>query len=617
MSFQLLRFHARALLVLGLTVGLPACLDTQFTPIPGAFDDVALDVPHDTHDGKSDAHDAVEPPDTLPDTLDTADAPDVPDVADVPDVLPDVAPDVPHDVADGGDAAGELASDVPVVGLALGASCTTAAQCESATCIADSANHSVCSQSCTGDCPAGFRCTLAGFGDAKAYCLPLPFGLCTHCADDTDCPGGACFFGGTGKPKICELDCSGKAGAGTTCPTGFNCASKVKGSGAYCEPLLGACDCGDTLVGQQWPCEVSGPAGGCIGVQVCQASGWSACTAQLPSVEICDGLDNDCNGKIDENFAKLDQPCGSGVCAGGAWTCSVDQKSMVCSTDKFADSSDACFNGIDDNCNGQTDENCFCDTASTQTCAEQKKPQYNDIDGDGVPDANDCAPWDSSKHALFGLTPAAYEPCCKQAKPIENKSETEPVSAATADCDKNCDKLVQGCFKTDLDQDGSPAPGDCNDSDATIHPGAPDKCADGIDQNCDGTDAVCDKSIDADGDGYNALPDDGQDCDDTAPKVHPGATELCNGYDDNCDGFVDEGNPGGGAACGESKGVCKLGTNVCSHLGLVEEIVCVGGISGTTEICNGKDDDCNGLTDDGTNLCPTGKACINGTCAVP
>ncbi|MCZ7684932.1 MAG: putative metal-binding motif-containing protein [Sandaracinaceae bacterium] len=90
---------------------------------------------------------------------------------------------------------------------------------------------------------------------------------------------------------------------------------------------------------------------------------------------------------------------------------------------------------------------------------------------------------------------------------------------------------------------------DCNDGNAAIHPGAAELC-DGLDNDCSsggGTDA----SEDADGDGHAAvgaactggpLPRD--DCNDADASVHPGAAELCDGIDSNC-------SVGGGAEPGE------------------------------------------------------------------
>ena len=115
----------------------------------------------------------------------------------------------------------------------------------------------------------------------------------------------------------------------------------------------------------------------------------------------------------------------------------------------------------------------------------------------------------------------------------------------------------------DDDQDGYPADEDCDDDDAAIHPGAEEEC-DGVDNDCDGqTDEGLLQTwyADADGDGYGdasqseeaceqgeGLADNGQDCDDGDADINPDAEELCNGWDDNCDGLADDEDPSLSAA---------------------------------------------------------------------
>ncbi|MEZ4236631.1 MAG: putative metal-binding motif-containing protein [Myxococcota bacterium] len=113
----------------------------------------------------------------------------------------------------------------------------------------------------------------------------------------------------------------------------------------------------------------------------------------------------------------------------------------------------------------------------------------------------------------------------------------------------------------DVDGDGVLEGDDCDDTAASTYPGAPERC-DGVDNDCNGLvddDPVYrDGWTDADGDGYGdpgapapwCEPEppagvvlDATDCDDGDPAVHPGATEVCDGVDDDCDGEPDDGLP--------------------------------------------------------------------------
>ena len=109
----------------------------------------------------------------------------------------------------------------------------------------------------------------------------------------------------------------------------------------------------------------------------------------------------------------------------------------------------------------------------------------------------------------------------------------------------------------DADGDGYTAAEDCDDTDATIHPGAEDSVADGVDQDCDDVDGT-----DADGDGYADVAAGGNDCDDSDAAIHPDAADSSiDGVDQNCDdvdgpdadgdGFVDV--AAGGDDCDDSR----------------------------------------------------------------
>ena len=114
-------------------------------------------------------------------------------------------------------------------------------------------------------------------------------------------------------------------------------------------------------------------------------------------------------------------------------------------------------------------------------------------------------------------------------------------------------------------------------------------------------------ATDADGDGYYAESDD---CDDTNPDVHPGATEICNGIDDDCNYYVDD-NPVDGEIYyldedSDGYGVDGDYRNLCDMNPPYTAVVagdCDDGDHkinpGATEICNGIDDDCDSEIDEG------------------
>ena len=116
----------------------------------------------------------------------------------------------------------------------------------------------------------------------------------------------------------------------------------------------------------------------------------------------------------------------------------------------------------------------------------------------------------------------------------QQDSSSDDTAETSADTDTDTTTLPTDSGEvTDADGDGYDAEDDCDDTDASVYPGATDSSVDGVDQDCDGLDGP-----DADGDGYVDVAAGGDDCDDSDGAVHPDADDLSiDGMDQNCDGL--------------------------------------------------------------------------------
>lgn len=277
------------------------------------------------------------------------------------------------------------------------------------------------------------------------------------------------------------------------------------------------------------------------------------------ATEICDGIDNDCDGQIDEGllttfYADSDSD-GFGNISSTVQACTTAPTGYVANNSDCDDNNANIYPGASELANNGIDED--CDGSDIKTW-------YQDSDNDTYGNPNQTT-----------------------------DANTQPIGYVSDNTD-------------------------CNDSDSNINPGATEIAGNGIDEDCDGTDTIT-WYEDADNDGFgnpnssqdaNTQPPgyvlDNTDCNDNEPLAYPGNAEVCDGIDNNCDGQIDEGvqNTYYADSDGDGFGNAGVTMDACSApTGYVSDNTdCddneANNYPGNTEICDGIDNDCDGLIDD-------------------
>jgi hypothetical protein len=534
----------------------------------------------------------------------------------------------------------------------FGESCASPDDCLSGICTMHLGDK-VCSKTCDEACPQGFSCTLVGSGgDGQYVCMSKFSHLCLPCSDAGTCSGetpNACVQYADG-----TRFCGGACDLENPCPSGYACQEVETADGAnsyQCVNTAGVCPCSNLAIDSALatPCEATNDQGSCEGVRICEESGLSACSAGAPSAEVCNGVDDDCNGLTDENTCDDGNGCTVDTCDGAEGCKHAPLNEGECLDGDVCTIADHCEAGL---CVG-TPVDCNDDNpCTTDSCDGLGGCAFEHIvaicdDGDACTLGDICQ--DGACAGSASLTCDDGNPCtddsCGEAGCVfeANAAGCDDGNACTsADtcaagscqgeqvaCDDNnlcttdsCD-LKAGCVNANNaqpcdDGDGCTQGDVCADGACTS--GASATCADG--NPC--TDDACDGKLGC------VFTANVLDCDD---KNSCTIGDSC--VEGNCIGLgdlsCDDGNPctedaclaDGGCTHVNVVGLCNDG-DACTVNDMCVDGTCISGAPiscndgnpCTDEVCDGGDclftsnvTDC----DDG-NACTTVSSCKNGAC---
>ncbi|MSQ84552.1 MAG: hypothetical protein EXR77_17010 [Myxococcales bacterium] len=235
--------------------------------------------------------------------------------------------------------------------------CQTDTECDSGNCL-DTPNGKVCAGQCESSCPNGYNCAKINSksGDIVNVCVAKYGFLCEPCSATKQCEqalgvaGPSCVSYGESVGSYCGLACT----ADGDCPTDFACGSATSIEGTPVKQCLRKpntegvvvcpCDPRSIALALATPCKVKADLGTCSGFRQCGVGGLGACSAPKASDETCDGIDNNCNGATDEGLCSDNNPCTDDLCDAVSKGCKYANNTGGCDDKSACTDKDTCKN---------------------------------------------------------------------------------------------------------------------------------------------------------------------------------------------------------------------------------------------------------------------------------